>query len=47
MNYLHGIPNGLRVVLEDLELFKYYRKVRHYMFAYLEGIPGGRLGKTS
>ena len=27
------------VTLETIQ--KQYRKVRHYMFAYLEGIPGG------
>lgn len=27
------------VPLESIQ--KHYRKVRHYMFAYLEGIPGG------
>ena len=27
------------VTLETMQ--KHYRKVRHYMFAYLEGIPGG------
>ena len=46
---LGNIPNGLRqetvtptLVSFSLEsMQKHYRRVRHYMFTYLEGVPGG------
>ena len=39
-NLRNVIPPALdSVTLESMQ--KHFRKVRHYMFAYLEGVPGG------
>ena len=35
------IPALAAVTLENINILNYFRKVWHYMFAYLEGLPGG------
>ncbi len=44
-NYsIHSLRKNIVPALESVPLEsiqKHFRKVRHYMFAYLEGLPGG------